>query len=355
MDTHPNTSLPFRPIVIGHRGAAGYRLENTLASFEHAIDLGADFIELDLVCTKDGMLVARHDNALAIMEGDSVISGTTDVAERPEFLNRKTTKTIEGSAVTGWFTEDFTLTEITTLRCREQYPQLRPDNTVFDGLHAIPTLREIIDLISRKSAITGRTIGIFAESKHPGYFREIGLPYEELLLDQLAPGNESSPTIPIFIESFDADHLKRLAISTSIPLVQLIGASEFTAGPSPNDDGGAAEILSPTWLEEITRYAAGISIEKDVAIPRGPDENLLGPTSVIPDARALGLAVYVWTFRNENYFLPASLRRGDPDSDPFYLRRQGDAAAEYRIFLEVGVDGVFSDHPDTALSARTRS
>ena len=331
------------PIVIGHRGAAGYRLENTLSSFSHAIDLGADFIEPDLVCTRDGFLVARHDNALALVEADSLVSSTTDVAERPEFQNRKTTKTVEGSAATGWFTEDFTLAELKTLRCREQYPQLRPENTAFDDQEAIPTLHEIVELVRRKSISAGRPVGIFIETKYPSYFNGIGLPYEKLLLDQLAESGASSGEPPVILESFEAPHLRRLSGSTPIPLVQLIGGSEDERPSAPS-----TEILSPAKLEAIGGYAIGISAEKELVIPRGPDQNLQQPTSIVHEAHAAGLAVFVWTFRNENYFLPPSLRRGDSESDPYYLRRHGDAAAELRAFLDLGVDGVFSDHPDAA-------
>ncbi|HEY9862027.1 MAG TPA: glycerophosphodiester phosphodiesterase family protein, partial [Candidatus Obscuribacterales bacterium] len=204
------------PIVIGHRGASGLRPEHTLAAYELAIAQGADYIEPDLVATKDGVLVARHENE---------ISGTTDVAERPEFSDRKTTKTIDGVAYTGWFTEDFTLAELKTLRAKERIPGLRPGNTAFNGQFEIPTLQEVIDLAQRKSAELGRTIGIYPETKHPSYFDSIGLSLEEPLVETLNQNGYIGLNAPVFIQSFEVGNLQQLNQLTDVPLVQLFGGA----------------------------------------------------------------------------------------------------------------------------------
>jgi glycerophosphoryl diester phosphodiesterase len=325
------------PLVIGHRGASGYRPEHTLASYRLAIAMGADFIEPDLVSTKDGILVARHENE---------ISGTTDVADHPEFAARRVTKTIDGVLVTGWFTEDFTLAELRTLRARERLPELRPDNTAFDGLYQVPTLQEVIDLAK------GAGVGIYPETKHPTYFDSIGLSLEEPLVATLHANGYRGPRAPVFIQSFETANLKELNRMTTVPLAQLLDATgrpyDFVVAGDPRT---YADLATPAGLEEIAGYADGVGVNKNLIVPRDADQNLLDPTTLVRDAHRAGLQVHAWTFRNENNFLPADFRLGNPAS-PVYLRATGDAPAEYRLFFRLGVDGLFSDNPDTAVASR---
>ena len=308
------------PIVIAHRGASGYRPEHTLASYELAVEQGADYIEPDLVSTKDGVLVARHENE---------IGGTTDVAARPEFADRRTTKVIDGAALTGWFTEDFTLDELRTLRARERLPELRPASAAFDGRFGIPTLEEIADLALRAGERRGRKVGLYPETKHPTYFRSIGLPLEEPLVSNLHIAGYHDTDAPVFIQSFEADSLRRLAGMTSLRLVQLL-----SAGPL------AAERTNELALVETATYATAIGADKDLVIPRDGAGNLLAPSSLVADAHKAGLLVHAWTFRAEASFLPANIP---------------DAAAEYAVFYATGVDGVFTDQPDLAVDARESS
>lgn len=327
----PPVMPPSPPIIIAHRGASAERPEHTLAAYERAIEQGADFIEPDLVATKDHQLVARHENE---------ISGTTDVASRPEFAARKTTKTIDGEKVTGWFTEDFTLAELKRLRARERLPQLRPDNTAFDGQFEIPTLAEIIGLAKAASARTGRTIGIYPETKHPTYFRSVGLPLEPVLLAELAKAGWTTRDAPVFIQSFEVDNLKALKGQTGVRLIQLMAAEGKSA-----DGHDYAALATPDGLKQVARYAAGIGPEKAMIIPRDMVGRLGKPTSLVADAHAAGLEVHPWTFRPENYFLPLELKSG---IDP---RKPGDVDAEIRVFLATGIDGLFSDSTAAAVRA----
>jgi glycerophosphoryl diester phosphodiesterase len=330
-----------RPIVIAHRGASGYRPEHTLAAYRLAIAQGADFIEPDLVSTADGVLVARHENE---------IGGTTDVASRPEFADRRTTKVIDGARVTGWFTEDFTLAELKTLRAVERIGDLRPANTAYDGQGAIPTLQEVIDLAER--AGRGRRIGVYPETKHPTYFRAIGLPLEEPLVEVLHRNGYRSATSPVVIQSFEVDNLKRLRSMTRLPLAQLVSNGgrpyDFTVAGDPRT---YADMVTPAGLAEIATYADGLGAHKDLVLPRDRQQRLLPATTLVPDAHDAGLAVHVWTVRDENTFLPADLRVGDP-SDPAFARTRGDVETELRLLLEAGVDGIFADHPDSAVAVR---
>lgn len=321
---------PAPPIIIAHRGASADRPEHTLAAYALAIEQGADFIEPDLVSTKDHQLVARHENQ---------ISETTDVADHPEFASRKTTKTIDGTAMTGWFTEDFTLAELKTLRARERLPQLRTANTAFDGKESIPTLDEIIALAKSASARTRRTIGIYPETKHPSYFRGIELPLEPVLLAALARAGWTQADSPVFIQSFEVGNLKALRPLTKVRLVQLIDSGTSADGQSYD------AMLTPAGLKAIAAYANGIGPARDRIIPRDADGVLGKPTAVVADAHAAGLQVHPWTFRPENYFLARPFRSG---SDP---RARGDAPGEIRLWLEAGVDGVFSDSPAAAMAA----
>jgi len=325
------------PIVIAHRGASGDRPEHTLAAYEHAADLGADYIEPDLVATKDGVLVARHENE---------ISGTTNVADRPEFAARKKTKTIDGVATTGWFTEDFTLAELKTLRAKERIPQLRPENAAFDGLYEIPTLQEVIDLAKRKG------VGIYPETKHPTYFDSIGLSLEEPLVATLQRNGWNTRTAPVYIQSFEVANLKQLDGMAKVKIVQLLNAGgqpyDFTVAKDPRT---YADLAAPVGLAAIAEYADGIGANKNLIVPRDSSNHLLAPTSLIKDAHDARLVVHGWTFRNENEFLAADHRRGNSAS-PVYRLAMGDAAAEYRLFFGLGIDGLFSDNTDTAVAAR---
>jgi glycerophosphoryl diester phosphodiesterase len=326
------------PIVIAHRGASGHRPEHTLAAYELAIEMGADFIEPDLVSTSDGVLVARHENE---------ISTTTDVAEHSEFADRQTTKMIDGIPFTGWFTEDFTLAELKTLRARERLPSLRPDNTAFDGLYEIPTLQEVIDLAQSAG------VGIYPETKHPSYFDSIGLSLEEPLVETLHDNGYRKRRAPVFIQSFETANLRELNEMTELRLVQLLNnigqPYDFVLAGDPRT---YTDLATPQGLREIATYADGIGPNKTLIVPLDAQGNLQDPTSLVDDAHAAGLVVHPWTFRNENMFLPADFRAGDPQAAT-YLMATGDAPAEYRLYFDLGVDGLFSDYPDTAVATRT--
>ncbi len=321
------------PLIIAHRGASAERPEHTLAAYSLAIEQGADYIEPDLVMTRDGVFVARHENE---------ISGTTDIADHPEFADRRTTKAIDGEEVTGWFTEDFTLAELRTLRARERLPQLRPGNTEYDGQFPIPTLDEIIALAQGAN----RPVGIIPEIKHPSYFRSIGLPMEEALVAQLEAAGYDGPDDPVFIQSFEIGPLARLDILTDIRLVQLIAPS---GSPADVPDTSYAQMITPAGLEAVATYADAIGPEKGLVIPLDDMGALGDPTMLLSDAHRAGLLVIPWTFRPENYFLPANLR-GQAGEGP-RVRRRGDVASEMLVFLQAGVDGLFTDAPEEGVYA----
>lgn len=327
-------------MIIAHRGASGHRPEHTLEAYRLAVELGADNIEPDLVATADGVLVARHENE---------ISATTDVAEWPEFAGRRTTKTVSGVAVTGWFTEDFTLTELKRLRARERLPDLRPGNTVYDGRFAIPTLQEIIDLAAVEGQRHGRQIGIYPETKHPSYFASIGLPLETPLVRTLRRNGLADRDAKVYIQSFETGNLRRLARITDVPLIQLIGGKGQPYDLAvAGDPRSYLDLVAPDGLEWIASYAHGVGPHKDLIVPRGSDGALREPTTLVADAHELGLVVHPWTFRDENRFLPSDFRIGtDPGA-------AGDAVSEIRLFFQLGVDAVFSDYPDTAVAAARR-
>jgi glycerophosphoryl diester phosphodiesterase len=337
--------MPVRPppIVIAHRGASGYRPEHTLASYQLAMEMGADFVEPDLVSTADGVLVCRHENE---------ISGTTDVSQRAEFLDRRTMKEIDGVPVTGWFTEDFTFQELRTLWAIERLPELRPDAAHFDGRFDVPTLDELIALVQRESTARGRTIGIYPETKHPSYFRSIGLALEEPLLAALQRAGWTERDAPVYIQSFETENLRMLRGMTKVRLIQLLEATgqpyDFTRGGDPRT---YPDLATPAGLAEIAGYADGIGPSKALLIPRDADGRLAAPAPLVADAHAAGLAVHPWTFRCENVFLPADFQAGDPTA-PDFLRLHGDADAELAAFFAAGVDGVFADFPDIALKVR---
>ncbi len=328
---------PDRPLVIGHRGASGYRPEHTLESYQLAIRLGADYIEPDLVSTKNGVLVARHENE---------ISTTTDVADHPEFADRHTTKTIDGVSVTGWFTEDFTLRELKTLRAVERLPGVRPGNTRYDGRFQVPTFRQVLKLAVSASERTGRTIGVVPETKHPTYFDSIGLSLEEPLLRALRRAGLNRRRSEVLVQSFEVSNIRQFARRSRVGILQLIGSSgapyDFVESGKPRT---YEDMVTPRGLRRIARYADVLGPDKNVLIPRDANSYLLEPTDVVDDAHAAGLEVMPYTFRDENQFLPADFRvGGDPNA-------KGDAFGEYKVFFNIGIDGVFADMPDTALNA----
>ncbi len=316
------------PIVIAHRGASGWRPEHTLASYELAIEQGADFIEPDLVPTKDDVLVARHEND---------ITGTTDVADHPEFAARKATKTIDGQAITGWFVEDFTLAELKTLRAKERLPKLRPANAKYDGQFQIPTLAEIIALAKRATKQTRRTIGIYPETKHPTYFASIGHPTDAPLVAQLKAAGWDSATAPVFIQSFEVKNLQRIHTMTKIRLIQLMDGE---GGPADGAQPSYAAMITPAGLKAVAAYAYGI----------GPNKSMLWsgttPSTLVADAHAAGLRVHPWTYRAENMFEPERFRKG---SDP---AAHGDIAGEIASGIAQGIDGFFTDFPLYGVQAR---
>lgn len=321
------------PLVIAHRGASGERPEHTLEAYALAIEQGADYIEPDLVSTRDGVLVARHENE---------ISETTDVTSHPEFADRKTTKLIDGQSMTGWFTEDFTLAELKTLRAKERLPQLRNANTAYDGRFEVPTLSEIIALVQKRQSETGRTIGLYPETKHPGYFRSIGLPIEEPLVKALTAAGYVGADDPVFIQSFEVENLKRLRGMTGLSLVQLMAASD---GPPDLPGVTYAAMSTAQGLGDVARYANAIGAEKTLVIPRDRNGNLAEPTMLVRDAHAAGLKVHIWTFRRENYFLPQNLRTG---ADP---RAAGGVTTEIRAYRAIGIDGFFTDNVAEGVAA----
>jgi glycerophosphoryl diester phosphodiesterase len=298
-------AAPSSPMIIAHRGASGHRPEHTLEGYRLGAEMGADFIEPDLVSTKDGVLIARHENE---------IGGTTDVAAR--FPSRRTTKTVDGQSITGWFTEDFTLAEIRTLRAKER---LAFRSHAYDGQFAIPTFDEVIELAQRLGRELKRPIGVYPETKHPTYFRNIGLPLEDKLIASLAKHGWNRKDAPVFIQSFEPDSLRDLRRQTSVRLIQLTSD---------------AAMVDPAGLKRIAGYADGIGPEKRLIVPIGADGSVGAPTDLVQRAHAAGLLVHIWTIRVDKEFLPAGYH--------------GRAEAEFEQFRDLGVDGLFTDFPDVA-------
>jgi glycerophosphoryl diester phosphodiesterase len=328
-----------RLLVIGHRGASGYRPEHTLASYALAARMGADYIECDVVSTADGELVCRHENE---------ISGTTDVADHPEFADRRTTKTVDGVELTGWFTEDFTLAELETLRAVERLPEVRQENTLYDGLFEIPTVDEYLELRAQLSDELGHEVGAYIETKHPTYFASVGLPLEGPLLTDLREAGLTHRGDPVFLQSFETTNLRVLdAAGVELPLVQLLGATGAPADlVAAGDPRTYADLSTAEGLAEIAGYADGVGPDKAQVIPTEADGTLGEPTSFVADAHAVGLLVHPYTLRDENTFLPPELQRGTDPAD------YGDAIEEQLRFWEAGVDGLFADQPDTAVLTR---
>jgi glycerophosphoryl diester phosphodiesterase len=305
---HAGGPLP-NILVIAHRGASGERPEHTIESYRLAIEEGADYIEPDLVMTRDGVLVARHENE---------IGGTTDVAQHPEFAARRRTQIIDGETLTGWFTEDFTVAEIKTLRARERLPELRPQNCGFDGRFTVPTFDEIMQLATDANRRRGGApkIGVYPETKHPAHFAGIGLPLEQPVLEALQRHGYAADGSPVFIQSFDPRNLRQLRGMSRLPLVQLL---EHELGD----------------LEEIATYADGIGIAKHLASAEG-----------VRAAHAVNLKVHVWTFRAENEFLPDDLKVGASPA------AHGDLDGEIQRFLSREIDGFFTDFPAAGVRVR---
>lgn len=295
--------------MIAHRGASGLRPEHTLESYRLAIEQGADYIEPDLVMTRDGVLVARHENN---------IGGTTDVAQHPEFASRHRTQLIDGETMTGWFTEDFTLAELKTLRARERLPLLRSANCRFDGQFDVPTFDEIMQLVVSTNQRRGRPLlGVYPETKHPAHFAALGLAQEAPVLEALARYGYAEADSPVFVQSFDPNNLQQLRQMTRLPLVQLL---EYEMG-------------DPV---AISGYADAIGIAKALATPES-----------VAAAHAAKLAVHVWTFRAENEFLPADLKSGPNPAD------HGNLPAEIERFLDLGIEGFFTDFPAVGVAVAT--
>lgn len=326
------------PLIVGHRGASGYRPEHTLGSYQLALDMGADVIEQDVVPTRDGHLVCRHEND---------ITATTDVSAHPEFADRKTTKTVDGVKLHGWFTEDFTLAELKTLRAKERIPGTRQHNTLYDGVWDVPTFEEVLKWADREGRKRGRRVWLHIETKHPTYFRKLGLGLEERLARLLRKYGRHKKHSPNFLQSFEPSSIQRLGKLVDCPKVVLLGTLkdrpwDFEVAGDPRT---TADLVKPAGLKWISGFAEGIGPDLTVILPRTKDDKLGAPSSVVKDAHAAGLVLHPYTGRNENTFLPADFRRGtDPNA-------YGDALGYFKKCLATGIDGLFSDNCDTALLA----
>lgn len=330
-----------RPTVIAHRGASGYVPEHTLGSYALAITMGADYIEPDLVMTKDGHLIARHDSEL---------SETTDVSQITEFALRKRTQTVDNKELTGWFTEDFTLAEIKELRTMERIPNIRPGNARINGSFTIPTFQEIIDLVKSMQISQHRQIGLYPEIKHSTHFKRLGLPMEQLLVDTFHSNGYTGPQAPVYIQSFEVNNLKELKNLTELRLLQLYESDKLT---QPYDQvvlgtgltyGAMANLVG---LKEVAKYATAVGPDKSYIIPRDSENRLSTPTLFVTDAHMVGLKVHPYTFRAENVFLPAEFRSSDTSESAI-----GDLSAELRAYIATGIDGLFSDQPDVPVRVR---
>ena len=323
------------PIIIGHRGASGERPEHTAAAYRLAIEQGADYLEPDIVVSKDGILMVRHENE---------IGATTNVSTKEEFASRYTTKVIDGKEVSCWFTEDFTYNELKTLRARERLRELRADNRDYDNEYEILSFEELLKLIQRLEQRTGRVIGIYPELKHPSYFKSIGLPQQETLLKQLNIFGYRDASDAVFIQSFEVGILEKLSEVTDIRLIQLI-APEGSPPDRPNIL--FPDMVTPAGLSRIAKYADGVGVHKSYVIDRNVLGRLSAPTDLIKNAKARELLVHGWTFRAENYFLPEGLKSS------LELDELGDMKSEIKAYRDAGIDGFFTDHPELAVTALT--
>lgn len=322
-------------LVIAHRGASGYRPEHTSAAFELAIALGADAVEPDLVATADGVLVIRHENE---------ISGTTDVGSRPEFAELRTTKVIDGNTLTGWFTEDFTWEQLSTLRATERLPRLRPQNTA----HAGSGILRFADLVRLLDGVD-RPVGLVVELKHATYFESVGLPLDELFAAELRHSGWSDNS-RLTVESFEETVLGALRTrGIRAPLVFLIeseGAPADQVATRGSDAMPYSAYLGSAELERLSRRVDGISVNKRLLLQPNENGPVGGTTDLVERAHSVGLSVFCWTLRAENAFLPPALRRGTRPQD------FGDWLTEFQLLLRSGIDGVFADQPDLAVRAR---
>ena len=328
-----------RPLVIGHRGAPGYRPEHSRSSYDLALAMGVDAVEPDVVVSKDGVLVVRHENE---------ISGTTDVADRPEFAERRTTKTIDGAELTGWFTEDFTWDELSTLRCRERLPKLRPSSASFDDWQRVLRLRDVLDLVRAGSLEQGREIGVVLEIKHATYFAGLGWDLAELVESELLDAGWGRGEMPLTIEAFESTVLRGLRErgirGTYVYLLEAAGrpydlvAALGTAAPTYRDTA------RPAGLDRLVGVVDGISVDKRMILAPDKLGRMTGPSSVVADAHARGLRVFTWTCRPENAFLVGQYRtRGGAGAF-------GDYESEWAVIRDAGIDGVFVDHADLGVA-----
>ncbi|MER6330336.1 glycerophosphodiester phosphodiesterase [Streptomyces sp. NPDC001034] len=328
------------PTVIGHRGASGYRPEHTFGSYELALDLGADIVEAgDLCPTRDGHLVCRHEPE---------IGGTTDVADHPEFAGRKTTKVLDGVPTTGWFTEDFTLAELKTLRAIERIPANRPHNTLYNGRWEIPTFEEVLKWQDEQTRKRGKQVWIYPETKHPTYFRKLGLALEERVAKLLRKHGKDTRNSPVILQSFEPTSIQKLNQLVDNPLVVLLSAADSRPWDfvEAGDPRTVRDLITPKGLREIAGYAQGIGPTLDLIIPRKADGSLGEPSTLVSDAHRVGLILHPYTMRNENPFLPAEFRKGtaaDGYGNPF---------GALQAYFATGIDGVFTDNADTGVLAR---
>ncbi|MFJ2815475.1 glycerophosphodiester phosphodiesterase [Streptomyces sp. NPDC087294] len=332
-------SLP-KPTIIGHRGASGYRPEHTFGSYQLALDMGADIVEAgDLVPTKDGHLVCRHEPE---------IGSTTDVADHPEFAGRKTTKSLDGVATTGWFTEDFTLAELKTLRAIERIPANRPHNTLYNGRWEIPTFEEVLKWQDEQTRKRGKQVWIYPETKHPTYFRKLGLGVEERVAKVLHKHGKDRRDSPVILQSFEPTGVQRLNTLVDNPLVVLLSSADSRPWDfvESGDPRTTADLITPKGLREIAGYAQGIGPTLDLVVPRTADGSLDAPSTLVRDAHKVGLLLHPYSMRNENPFLPTEYRKGSA-ADAY-----GDAFGAFQTYFATGIDGLFTDNTDTALLAR---
>lgn len=331
-----------QPIVVGHRGASGYRPEHTLASYRLAAEMGADYIEPDLVATKDGVLVARHENE---------ISGTTDVADRPEFADRKATKSIDGSEITGWFTEDFTLAELKTLKAKERLPQVRPENTKYDGQFEVPTFAEVLELRAQLSEELGREIGVYPETKHPTYFQSIDLNLEAPLVADLEAAGLNRRNAPVFVQSFEVQNLRDLETvhGLNTPTVFLIwkNGAPFDNVAAGKADRDFAWYTTELGMMTLMSYGIdGVGPEMSLVISWNEDGTLGEETGLVDLAHRYGMDVHAYTYRAENTFLPKDFQSSEVTTE------HGDVEGLIKRYLDAGLDGFFTDHADKGVAAR---